>query len=102
MQKVAYIAGPYRAKKYYDVIQNIYAASEVAVKYWLKGYAVICPHKNTALFDGLAPDKVWLEGSIEIMRRCDVVVMMTGWERSEGAKTEHAEAVKLGKEVIYE
>ncbi len=100
--KVAYIAGPHRAKTAWGRQCNINRAADVAAKYWLKGYAVVCPHKNTSQFDGLAPDRVWLEGDLEIMRRCDVVVMMLGWECSQGARAERDEAVRLGKEIVYD
>ena len=100
--RVAYIAGPYRARTPYGISCNINKASDVAAKYWLKGFAVICPHKNSAMFDGLAPDNVWLDGYLEIMCRCDVVVMMSGWQLSTGAKAEHDEAISLGLEVIYD
>ena len=58
--KVAFISGPYRGKTESDVVANIRHAEKYALKYWQLGYAVICPHKNTALFGGLAPDEVWL------------------------------------------
>jgi len=57
------------------------------------GYAVICPHKNTALYDGLCDDKIWLEGDIEILSRCDLMVTVPGWEMSEGCKKEFAFAM---------
>jgi len=99
--KVLYVAGPYRAATVSGIVANIRAAEKVAVEFWQKGYAVICPHKNTALFDGLAPDFVWLQGDLEMLRRCDVIVMIPGWENSTGAKAELAEAERLGLEVIY-
>ena len=98
--KVAYIAGPYRGKTHYEVEQNIRAAEAVAIKYWQLGYAVICPHKNTAHFDGLAPDEVWLKGDLEILKRCDLIVMVPGWERSSGAIAEKELAEDCGIEVI--
>ncbi len=100
--KVAYIAGPYRANTVMQVLGNVHAASEVALKYWKKGYAVICPHRNTALFDGECDDLVWLQGDLELMSRSDVVVMMVGWQHSKGAIMEHAEATAMQKEIIYE
>jgi hypothetical protein len=100
--KVAYIAGPYRAATPNAILQNIQAAGEVALNYWRKGYAVICPHKNTALFDGECPDSTWLQGDLELIRRCDVVVMMPNWRESSGARAEHNLAEGLGKEIIYE
>jgi hypothetical protein len=97
--KVAYIAGSYRAPSVRGVAENIQAAEVVALRYWRMGYVVICPHKNTAFFDGGAPDRVWLEGDEELLRRSDVVVMMRGWEKSKGAL--HL-ARELAKEIIFD
>lgn len=100
--KVAYIAGPYSATTVSGIVDNIRAAEAVAIKYWNMGYAVICPHKNTALFDGRADDSVWLEGYKEILSRCDVVVAMTTWENSQGTRQEIVYATELGIPIIYE
>jgi len=100
--KVAYIMGPYRAKTIYEMVQNIRRAEVVALKYWEKGYAVICPHKNTALLDGFLPDEVWLKGDRELIKRSDVVVVMKDWEKSEGSTIELSLAKRLNKEIIYE
>lgn len=100
--KVAYIAGPYRADTPHGIVQNIRNAEVIAIDYWRRGYAVICPHKNTALFDGLCPDHVWLEGDIEILKRCDVIIMMRGWRSSSGARNELDIATRQGLEVIYD
>jgi hypothetical protein len=99
--KVAYIAGPYRSNTPSGIVQNIRNAEAVAIKYWQLGYAVICPHKNTALFDGLAPDSVWFEGDLEILKRCDVIVMVKGWEKSTGAREELSFAKAHGLEVMF-
>lgn len=100
--KVAYIAGAYRANTIMGILDNIHTASKVALKYWKEGYAVICPQRNTALFDGECDDLVWLDGDLELLRRADVVVMTRGWEHSKGSIAEHAEAVYQQKEIIYE
>lgn len=100
--KVAYIAGPFRASTFWGMVQNVRAAEAVALKYWKLGYAVICPHTNTANFDGAAADACWLEGDIEIMKRCDVVVAMSTWEKSTGATHEIKVARSLGIPVIFE
>ena len=101
-KKIVYIAGPYRGKTIQEVKQNILNAELVAIKYWKIGYTVFCPHKNAALFDGILPYKVWLEGGLEILRRCDIIVMMKDWENSEGSDREHKLAKELGKEIFYE
>lgn len=108
---VAYIAGPYRAKTPYGIVRNIRAAERVAIKYWKQGYAVICPHKNSALMDGsignagdvkMADGNIWMEGDLAILAKCDVIVMMRRWRQSQGARTEHDFAVKHGIRVIYD
>lgn len=99
--KVAYIAGPYRSDTPRGIVENIRRAESVAIEYWKKGYAVICPHKNTALFDGICPDETWLNGDLAILSRCDVIVMVPGWKESQGARTEKAYAEANGIKVVY-
>lgn len=99
--KVAYIAGPYRASTPRGILENIRRAEAVAIKVWQSGDAAICPHMNTRLFDGLAPDSVWLDGDLEILKRCDYVVMVPGWETSSGSREEKRLAESLGMVVIY-
>ena len=94
--KLAYTAGPYRAPTVHGIVRNIREAETVALALWGLGFAVVCPHKNTSLFDGAAPDEVWLRGDLVIMERCDLVVMVPGWEKSSGAKAERDRALELG------
>jgi hypothetical protein len=100
--KLAYIAGPYRASTIHGIVQNIRSAEKVAIKYWQLGYAVICPHTNTCLLDGVVEDQVFLDGTLEMMIRCDVVVMMTTWKDSKGAIQERDIAKHRGMQIIYE
>jgi len=100
--KLVYIAGPYRADTPSGIVANIRAAEAVAIKYWQKGYAVICPHKNTALFDGLCPDMTWLKGDLEILKRCDIIVMVKGWSKSSGAREERRFAGNNDIEIVYD
>jgi hypothetical protein len=95
---IAYIAMPYRGASEWEVVQHVRAAEALALKYWRKGYAVICPHKNTALMGGAAPCDTWLHGDLALLARCDVIVMGPGWRGSEGACTEleHARAWGIG------
>lgn len=102
--KIAYISGPYRSKfGKLGVIYNILKARKYANKYWKLGCAVICPHSNSALFDGIVHDKVFLKGDLELLKFADCIVMIPGWSKSRGARIEHAMALELvGIEVIYE
>ena len=94
--KLVFVSGPYRG----NVAENIHKAREVAIRVWQAGHVAICPHLNTAHFDGYAPDEVWLQGDLEILRRCDAITFVDGWECSEGARAEAKLAKELGLEVI--
>ncbi len=97
--KIAYIAGPYRSATVYETTRNIQRAREVAAEFWRMGYAVICPHLNSALMDGVVPDSFFLAGDREFIRRMhqgDVFVLLPGWSKSDGARAELELAHSLG------
>jgi hypothetical protein len=48
----------------------------------------VCPHANSEGFEGECPDSVWLEGDLELMRRCDAVILVDGWQKSQGTLAE--------------
>lgn len=100
--QIVFIAGPYRADTINDVVENIKIAETYAKKYWQKGYCVICPHKNTALFDGLCNDLTWLEGAKELLKRSDIIVFIPGWQNSKGSIAEYELAKTLNKQIIIE
>lgn len=103
MKRVIFISGKYRGKDYAEIEANIQHAREAAIRLWQSGdYAVICPHLNTAHFDGLADDSVWLEGALELLKRSDAIYMLKNWTTSAGAVEEHRHALLAGKEIIYE
>ena len=88
--KLVYIAGPFRADTAWQVECNIRKAEELSLMVWRLGAACICPHANTRFFDGAAPDEVWLDGYIEILKRCDAVLLVDGneWRKSRGTRIE--------------
>ena len=86
--QLLYIAAPYRAKTIVRLQQNIHDAKLMAQYYWTQGYAVICPHLNTANFDGLLPDKVFLAGTLLMLSKCDAIALHPKWERSSGCVSE--------------
>ena len=100
--KVIFISGKYRAGSEWGLVENIRKAEAAAIELWKQGWVVLCPHKNTAHFGGLCPDRVWLEGDIELLKRCDAVFMLDNWHDSEGAMEEYRIAKELNKEIIFE
>lgn len=93
---VVFICGPYRAQTPSTRDANIAAAADAAMQIWRMGAVALCPHKNTAHFDGFLPDEIWLDGDLELLRRCDAVYLLPRWKQSEGAYAEWEEAVRRG------
>lgn len=98
---VVYVAGPFRGPNHWEIEQNIRRAEALALDVWRIGCAVICPHSNTRFYQGAAPDDVWLQGDLEMMARCDYVLMTEDWQRSSGARAEHQYALENGQHIVY-
>lgn len=99
--KIVYVAGPFRAPTAWDIEQNIRRAEALALEVWRAGTACICPHANTRFYQGAAPDEIWLNGDLEIVRRCDAVLTTHDWERSSGTRGEVELAHKSGIPVFH-
>jgi len=115
MEDVIYVAGPYTAKNDFERLRNIQKAEEVNWRLWQMGAYAICPHKITAFYSGLCDEETFIDGGLEILRRCDAVVLIEGWEQSGGTLGEIREAMDLdipvyegvddfmaGKEIDYD
>jgi nucleoside 2-deoxyribosyltransferase len=102
--KLIFVSGPYRADSEYGVKRHIDLAEQAALYVWKHGGAALCPHKNTAFFGGAygIPDETWLEGDLEMLRRCDAVYALVTWQASQGAMAEVVFARKLGIPVFVQ
>ncbi len=101
--KLIYVAGPYRG----DVDGNIKRAEAAAVELWRRGWAVICPHKNTAHFEQYENvDSIsagaWLQGDLTMLQRCNAMFLLKGWENSDGSVEEFRHAIKWDIPVFYQ
>ena len=100
--RVIYVAGAYRADSENGVFENIMCARRAAQKLWHKGWAVICPHTNTMFMGEDKPDLIFLDGDLEILRRCDAIYMLSNWRESVGAMQERKAAEEWGLEIYFE
>jgi hypothetical protein len=99
-----YTAGPYSPSAGAGTVEeNIQRAREAALQLWEAGYTVICPHLNTANFEeeiDLQP-KDYVDRDLEIVERCDAIVMLPKWQQSLGAVRELEHALANDVDVYY-
>ena len=103
--RLIYVAGPFRSSTCWGVFQNVRWAEKAALRLADEGWAVLCPHLNTAWFDQSYPEiptQAYLEGGLEMVKRCDAIYMLKDFSSSEGSMAELACAINNGLDVIYE
>jgi nucleoside 2-deoxyribosyltransferase len=106
---VIYVAGPFRAtlpnghQDAWGIQQNVMQAMALGLEIWKLGHVALVPHANTMFFQNAAgtADDVWLDGDLELIRRCDAVLFTPDFERSAGARAEEAFAKGLGVPCLY-
>jgi len=102
---VVYVAGPFRAQSPWEQECNVRVAEATSLALWQSGFTAICPHTQTRFFQdapGIPDDSVWLEGTLEMLRRCDYILLCPGWHSSSGTLGEKTEAERLGIPVFYD
>lgn len=108
--KLIYIAGPYTADTTWEVRMNILRAEMTAAAVCSCDNAFpVTPHLNTPFFEGLRDGQFFVDGTLQIMMRCDAVLIvqndsMTGAidiTESSGTHGEVETAVDMGIPVFY-
>jgi len=98
--KFLYVAGPYRAPNKIKQAINIWKARCVSRALWSAGIPNICPHMNSAFIDDV--DHLLLDFYKRAVYApgCAGIVLVEGWENSEGTKAEIAVAKKHNR-IVY-
>jgi len=99
---VVYVAGPFRADTPWGVEKNVRKAEQYALYLWGLGIPNICPHTQGRFFDKEIPDEIILLGMKQLLRKCEAVLVIGRWQRSEGTKAEIADAEIHGIPVFFE
>jgi len=107
--KLIFVSAPYTADGSRSGIEdNIARAEAISISLINEGWSVITPPKNTAHYERYEPllqgkgYKFWLEFYIEILRRCDAIIMCSGWKDSTGCKGEYKYAMENGITIFFE
>jgi hypothetical protein len=89
---LVYIAGPFSAPTRAGVDANIARAVDLAVEVAKLGAFPVCPHSNTAdpRFEHVQPYEFWIDATMAMLRTCDAIITVDGWEKSSGARGEVA------------
>jgi hypothetical protein len=100
--RLIYCAGPYSAHTREAVEMNIRAMERLGVEVAKLGAMPVVPHSNTSApeYETVQPYPFWIDGTLELMRRCDAVLLASDWKRSRGACGERDEARAIGMPVF--
>ena len=102
-RQIIFVSGAYRSK--YGIIGravNIWKAYQVGRRLVRQGYSCYIPHMNTALMDGLQSEDWFLEATLKMLKHCQILFLMRGWQQSMGARAEWREANERGLTIIFE
>lgn len=102
--KVVYVAGRFRGVTHREIQLNVLAAEEAGLDVAKFGAMPLIPHKNTENFHGLLNDQFWINGTSELLRRCDAIYIFNDSDlaKSEGTRGELELARRLGLPVFYD
>jgi nucleoside 2-deoxyribosyltransferase len=99
--KRIYVAGPYSATDIIQSLENITRGQRVATVLLLNGYTPFCPFLDYQLFlqlrhgEHITKQQI-RDYSLEWLKLCDAMVVLDGWENSDGTKREIEFAQKNG------
>ena len=99
--KVVYVAGPYSTDNKAQQAQFMQQAKDATLVLWTNGIAGLCPLTMTEHFASLLSWERFLETDCELLKRCDGVLFLPGWEKSKGCQEEWRLAVAKHKDIFY-
>jgi hypothetical protein len=94
--RLIYVAGPLMGPNDWEIRRHIHCAAALGYEVAKLGAYPVIPHTNTgSVFIGTVDTAFWCAGTLELLRRCDAVILVMGWEDSKGATAEFDEARRL-------
>lgn len=93
--KVVYVAMRFTAPDEWTRAKYIRSAEITGFAVAEAGAMPLMPTSNTRSYAGTLDEKFWYEGTLELLRRCDALILTPGWEGSKGVASEIEEAKRL-------
>lgn len=103
MIRMVYVAAPFSAPDRAGVERNIIEAEALGIEVARLGAFPVVPHSNTSHpdYERVQPYSFWLAGTMALLRVCHAVIMHPDWQRSGGARGEHADALARKQPIFY-
>ena len=99
--KLIYVAGKFTADTGWGIEQNVRRAEDVGIYIARLGAMPVIPHANTRYFADECTPEFWYAGTLELLKRCDAIIMCEGWADSKGAREEYGEARTRGNMMVF-
>lgn len=105
--KILYIAGPYNGQDQLSIESNIQRARDVQIDLANIGIPAFCPHSHSANYhlreSGCTADEpFWISFYLEMVKRCDGLFALTGWDKSKGSTAEIQLAIRKSKKIFLQ
>lgn len=100
---LVYISGKYSGETQEEVNKNIEEAEKYAIELANRNVGFICPHLNTRNFEqkSTADYEFYMDMYLELVSKCNGILMLPRWEGSSGARRELKKAREVGLNEFY-
>lgn len=96
--RLVFIAGKFFGANAWQIACNVHAAEAAALRVAELGGMPVCPHSLGRSVVGVLPETFWRAGCLELLGRCDGILLLPGWTQSQGASAESDYAEQHGIE----
>jgi hypothetical protein len=99
---MGYLSAPMSAPDALQRTRNHLVALDASARLWEMEALHYCPHRNSPqVGTSDVPYERWIAMDLEVLRRCNYIVMVGQWNASLGCRRELAVAMHLGLRVAY-
>ncbi|WLT32264.1 DUF4406 domain-containing protein [Geothrix sp. PMB-07] len=99
---MGYLSGPMSAEDALTRNRHRFAALEASTLLWEAEVLHYCPHANSPIIGNSDVGyESWMAMDLEVIRRCDYLLMIDGWNNSPGCLREMNVALNLHLPVVY-